>query len=49
MGNSLLSSAAHFSFRQLEWLEVYVLGLTTTKWKDFLFLMTALFLGGGEC
>lgn len=46
-GSSRLDRAAYPSLRQLEWLEVCVLAVTTTKWKDSLFLMTAFFLGGG--
>ena len=45
-GGSLSYRIAHFSFGQLEWLEVCVLGIITIKWKDFLFLMTAFFWGG---
>lgn len=46
-GSSRLDRAAYPSLRQLEWLEVCVLAVTTTKWKDSLFLMTAFFFGGG--
>lgn len=45
--NSLPVRAVRFSFRRLEWLEVCVLGITTTKWKDFLSPVTAFFFFWG--